>query len=98
MNKRIRKKRKEALHQAIISKLSVTPINSDGAIVIQFDMNKFDFDDMEILSEILGVINDSGIRAYAFDRSSYKSDVITLEDKKELIEFLEDQLRILKGE
>lgn len=95
MNKRIKKKRKQVLYQTIISKLSVTPVNPDGVIVIQIDMDKFDFDDIEILDEIVGVLNDSNISAYAFDR---RYDVLTLDDKKELIEFFEDQLRILKGE
>lgn len=95
MNKRIKKKRKQALYQAIISKLSVTPVNPDGVIVIQLDHSELSLDDFDNLGEIFTEINERGIRAYAFD-SRY--DLYTLDNKQELIALFEEQLRILKGE
>ena len=95
MNKRIKKKRKEALYRTIISKLSVTPINPDGVMVIQLDYSEFSLDDFDNLGEILTEINERGIRTYALD-SRY--DLYTLENKQELIALFEEQIRILKGE
>lgn len=95
MNKRIKKKRKQVLYQAIISKLSVTPVNPDGVMVIQLDHSELSLDDFDILDEILIEINERGIRAYAFD-SRY--DLYTLDNKQELIALFEEQIRILKGE
>ena len=95
MNKRIKKKRKQALYQAIISKLSVTPVNPDGVMVIQLDHSELSLDDFDNLSEIFTEIKERGIHAYAFD-SRY--DLYTLDNKQELIALFEEQLRILKGE
>ena len=95
MNKRIKKKRKQALYQTIISKLSMTPVNPDGVMVIQLDYSEFSLDDFDNLGEILTEINERGIRTYALD-SRY--DLYTLENKQELIALFEEQIRILKGE
>lgn len=95
MNKRIKKKRKQALYQTIISKLSVTPANPDGVMVIQLDYSEFSLDDFDNLGEILREINERGIRTYALD-SRY--DLYTLENKQELIALFEEQIRILKEE
>lgn len=95
MNKRIKKKRKQALYQAIISKLSVTPVNPDGVIMIQLDYSEFSLDDFDNLDEILTEINKRGINTFAFDS---RCDLHTLDNKQELIALLEEQIRILKGE
>ena len=95
MNKRIKKKRKKLMHQVIISQLSVTPINSDGAIVIHIDMEDFDFEDLKLLGEIIQTFNEKGIKAFAFNN---KCETMTFQDKQQLIGYFESQLQILKNE
>lgn len=95
MNKRIKKKRKQALCQTIISKLSMTPVNPDGVIEIQLDFSEFSFDECELLRELLDKLYSRGMYSFVLNR---ELNVTAVKDKKELIEFFEDQLRILKGE